>query len=79
MSRDAHQDLAACFTWKQVGLRFPSLVLRLVEAWRGWCTWHHRRGHLEFKLKIDGLMRQAASDSSTPTLPLPLYLALWAF
>jgi hypothetical protein len=28
-----HQDLAACFTWKQVGLGFPSLASRLVEAW----------------------------------------------
>jgi hypothetical protein len=27
-----HQDLAACFTWKKVGLGFPSLASRLVEA-----------------------------------------------
>jgi hypothetical protein len=25
-----HQNLAACFTWKQVGLGFPSLTSRLV-------------------------------------------------
>jgi hypothetical protein len=32
------RDLAACFTWKQVGLRFPSLASRLVEAQRGLYT-----------------------------------------
>jgi hypothetical protein len=37
-----HWDLADCFTWKQVGLGFPSLTLRLVEAWCGWCRWYHR-------------------------------------
>jgi hypothetical protein len=25
-TRDTHRDLAACFTWKQVGLGFPSLA-----------------------------------------------------
>jgi hypothetical protein len=35
------QDLAACFAWKQVGLGFPSLASRLVEARRRWCTLHH--------------------------------------
>jgi hypothetical protein len=29
---DARQDLAACFTCKQVGLGFSSLTLKLVEA-----------------------------------------------
>jgi hypothetical protein len=29
---DTHRDLAACFTLKQVGLGFPSLISRLVEA-----------------------------------------------
>jgi hypothetical protein len=29
-----HQDLTACFTWKQVILGFPSLASRLVEARR---------------------------------------------
>jgi hypothetical protein len=29
---DTRQDLAAWFTWKQVGLEFPSLTSRLVEA-----------------------------------------------
>jgi hypothetical protein len=36
MVRAKRRDLAACFTWKQVG--FPSLASRLVEARRGWCT-----------------------------------------
>jgi hypothetical protein len=31
---DTHRDLAACFTWKQVGLGFPSLASRLAEARR---------------------------------------------
>jgi hypothetical protein len=31
-ARDTHRDLAACFTWKQVTLGFPSLALRLAEA-----------------------------------------------
>jgi hypothetical protein len=29
---DTHRDLAACFTWKQVWLGFPSLARRLAEA-----------------------------------------------
>jgi hypothetical protein len=33
-ARDMHRDLAACFMWKQVGLRFPSLASRLAEARR---------------------------------------------
>jgi hypothetical protein len=37
---DTRRDLADCFTWKQVGLEFPSLASRLVEAQRGWCRWH---------------------------------------
>jgi hypothetical protein len=36
-------------------------------------TWHHHGGHVEMKLKTDGLMRWAASDSSTLTLPFVLY------
>jgi hypothetical protein len=31
-ARDTRRDLAACFTWKQVALRFPNLALRLAEA-----------------------------------------------
>jgi hypothetical protein len=31
---DTRRDLAACFTWKQVTLGFPSLALRLVKARR---------------------------------------------
>jgi hypothetical protein len=70
--QDTHQDLAACFTWKRVGLRFPSLASRLAEARRKWWTWHHRGGHVEMKLKMDGSMRWATSHSSTPTLPFSL-------
>jgi hypothetical protein len=29
-----HQDLAACFVWKQVGLGFPSLASRLAKPQR---------------------------------------------
>jgi hypothetical protein len=35
---DMHRDLVACFTWKQVGLGFPSLASRLVERWTGCCN-----------------------------------------
>jgi hypothetical protein len=69
---DMHRDLAACCTWKQVGLGFSSMATRLAEAWRGCCTWHHRGGRVEMKLKMDGSMRRAASDSSTPTLSFSL-------
>jgi hypothetical protein len=34
MTRGTRRDLAACFTWKQVRLVFPSLVSRLAEARR---------------------------------------------
>jgi hypothetical protein len=34
MAWDMHQDLVACFTWKQVGLGFLSLTSRLAEARR---------------------------------------------
>jgi hypothetical protein len=33
-SRGTRQDLAACFTWKEVALRFFNLALRLEEAGR---------------------------------------------
>jgi hypothetical protein len=35
---DTHQDLAACFTWKQVGLGFPSLPQNWWSHDGGWCT-----------------------------------------
>jgi hypothetical protein len=54
---DTRRDLAACFVWKQVGLGFPSLASRLVEAWHEWCTWHHHRGRMELKLKTDRSMQ----------------------
>jgi hypothetical protein len=76
---DTRRDLAACFTWKQVELRFSSLALRLVEAQRGWCTWHHREGYVKLKLKMDGSMWRATSDPSTPTLSFSMYYVLWSF
>jgi hypothetical protein len=33
----------------------------LVDAQRARCTWNHRGGHLEIKLKMDGSMRWAVS------------------
>jgi hypothetical protein len=46
MAWDTHRDLAACFTWKQVGLVFSNLP----QDWRsrddGWYTWHHRGGYV---------------------------------
>jgi hypothetical protein len=70
-TQNTRRDLAACFTWKQVGLWFLSLTSRLVEARHGWCTWSHRRSCVE--LKTDGSMRRTASDSSIWTLPFSLY------
>jgi hypothetical protein len=67
------QDVVACFVWKRVRLVFSSLAIRLAEARRGWCTWHHYGGRAEMKPKTDGSLRWAASDSSTPTLPFLLY------
>jgi hypothetical protein len=32
MARDTRRDLAACFTWKEVVLGFPSLASRLAET-----------------------------------------------
>jgi hypothetical protein len=52
--RGTHRDLAACFSWKQVGLEFPNLALRLVEARRRWCTWYHHGGCIELRLKTAG-------------------------
>jgi hypothetical protein len=48
-----HQDLTACFVWKQVRLEFPSLVSRLVEARRGWCMCHHHECCIELKMMMD--------------------------
>jgi hypothetical protein len=72
MAYDTRQDLASCFTWKQVGLGFPYLATRLVEAQHGWYTWHHCEGHAEMKLKTNESMRWAGSDPTTPTLPFSL-------
>jgi hypothetical protein len=38
-----------------------------------WCTWHHRGGCVELKLKTDGLMRWSALDPSTLTLSFSMY------
>jgi hypothetical protein len=70
LAQDTRRVLVACFTWKQVELGFPSLP----QNWRrndgGWCTWHHRGDRVELKLKMDGSMRWAASDSSYDIPPL---------
>jgi hypothetical protein len=34
MARGTCRDLAACFTWKQIGIEFLSLASRLAEARR---------------------------------------------
>jgi hypothetical protein len=73
---DVHRDLAASFAWKQVRLGFPILASRLTKVWHGWCMWHHCGGRMEIKLKTDGSMRWAASDSSTPTLPFLFYYVI---
>jgi hypothetical protein len=51
-----------------------SWVMHTMSTWfwhknRVWqCTWHHRGGRVEMKLKTDGSMQQAPSDSCTPQL-----------
>jgi hypothetical protein len=37
MAWDTHQDLAACFVWKQVELWFLNLASRLAKVQCGWC------------------------------------------
>jgi hypothetical protein len=79
MTRGTCRDLAGWFTWKQVGLGFPSLASTLVEVRRRWCMWHHRRGCIELKLNTDRSMRRAESDPTTLILSFSLYYALGAF
>jgi hypothetical protein len=67
------QNLVACFTWKQVGLGFPSLNQNWWRRDGGWCTWHHRGDCIEIKLKTDGSMWRITSDSATLTLSFSLY------
>jgi hypothetical protein len=62
------RDLVACFAWKQVGLGFPSLPQNWCRRDGSWCTWHNRRCRVEVKLKMDGLIRGAASDPATLAL-----------
>jgi hypothetical protein len=38
-----------------------------------WCTWHYRGGCVGGKLKTDGSMRRAASDSATLPLLFSMY------
>jgi hypothetical protein len=59
---DRRRDLAACFTWKQVELGFPSLTSRLAEAQRRWCMWHHRGGRVDMKQKMAGPMASGATQ-----------------
>jgi hypothetical protein len=69
MARDMRRDLAVCFTWKHIRLGFPSLPQNWQRHDGGWCTWHHHGCYVDVKLKTDGLMRWAASDSATHVLP----------
>jgi hypothetical protein len=39
----------------------------------GWCTWHHRGGCVEGKLKTDESMRRVASNSATISLSFSIY------
>jgi hypothetical protein len=68
MVRDTHRDLAACFTWKQVGLGFPSLPQNWWRSDGRWCTWNHHGGRVKMKSKTNGSIWWDTSDSSTPTL-----------
>jgi hypothetical protein len=54
---DTRRDLAACFTAKQVGLGFSSLPQNWSMRDGGWCTWHHRGGHVKMKSKTVPSMR----------------------
>jgi hypothetical protein len=65
---DTHRDLAACFARKRVRLGFPDLPQNWWRSDSRWCTRHHHQACLKMKPKMDGSMRLAASDSSTPTL-----------
>jgi hypothetical protein len=38
MAQGTHCDLVVCFTWKQVGIGFPSLALILADS--GWRVMH---------------------------------------
>jgi hypothetical protein len=70
---DTHRDLAACFLWRQVWLGFPSLAWRLVETQRRVVHVAPSWGCVGDKLKMDGSMRWAASDSATLPFPFSMY------
>jgi hypothetical protein len=73
MVRGMHQYLAACLTWKQVGLEFFNLPQNWLRRDDEWWTWHHHGGCVKVKLKMNGSMRRAASDPATLILPFSLY------
>jgi hypothetical protein len=58
--RDMCRDLAACFTWKQVGLGFPRFALKLSDG--GWYMWHHGGGRVEMKRKMVSSMASGAAQ-----------------
>jgi hypothetical protein len=37
--------------------RVPNLASRLLEAWHGWCIWHHHGGRVQMKLIATGCIR----------------------
>jgi hypothetical protein len=50
-----HASRSSCLLRLEANrIGFPSLASRLAESWHKWCTWHHRVGHVEMKLKMDG-------------------------
>jgi hypothetical protein len=70
-ARDTHRDLAACFTWKRVGLGFSCLASRLAEARHGWecaiiteVTW-------KWSKRQSVQWRRVRRNSSRTKLPLP--------
>jgi hypothetical protein len=66
---DTRQDLAVCFPWKQITLRFPSLASRLVDAQR-------RMVHVASSLR---LRREEAEDGRVDATGCvrPLYLKIF--
>jgi hypothetical protein len=72
-ARDMRRDLAACFTWKQVWLGFPSLARRMAEERQRVVHVTHHGGCVGGKLKTDGLMRRAVPDPATLTLSFSMY------
>jgi hypothetical protein len=63
---DTRRDLLTCFTWKQVGLGFPSLASRLVEV-RRWVVYVAPSLRLRQSQLEDG--RVDATDYVGPCYP----------